>query len=120
MIRLCCSLIPPAELFFLVIAERKLNPIDKNDLLNIMLNGEDKETGAKLSEESIGNNVRLPYAIHFVRHLISTWRVAEYLPDCRYEFSVSYTSNVADFDYYAGHETTSGKNPAQYFGSYSF
>lgn len=40
-----------------VIAERRDNPIDKNDLLNKMLLGKDQKTGKGLSEENIRNNV---------------------------------------------------------------
>ena len=41
----------------LVIQERRDNPTDKQDLLNIMLNCEDKKTGKRLSDESIRYNV---------------------------------------------------------------
>ena len=40
-----------------VIQERRNNPTDKQDLLNIMLNGEDKKTGKRLSDDSIRYNV---------------------------------------------------------------
>ena len=43
--------------FFLVIAERKANPTDKKDLLHVMLEGKDPQTGKGLSMESIRNNV---------------------------------------------------------------
>ena len=42
----------------LVIADRKANPTEKNDLLNRMLNGKDPKTGKTLSDENIKNNVR--------------------------------------------------------------
>ena len=38
-------------------AERKANPIDKNDLLNKMLLGRDAKTGEGLSDKAITNNV---------------------------------------------------------------
>jgi hypothetical protein len=41
-----------------------MHPIDKKDLLEVMLNGRDKETGEGLSEENIAYNVRfLPSSI---------------------------------------------------------
>ncbi len=40
-----------------MIQERRDNPIDKDDLLNIMLHGVDKKTGKKLSDENIRHNV---------------------------------------------------------------
>ena len=40
-----------------MIQERRANPIEKDDLLNVMLNGVDKKTGKKLSDESIRYNV---------------------------------------------------------------
>ena len=40
-----------------MIRERRENPIEKEDLLNVMLNGVDKKTGKKLSDESIRYNV---------------------------------------------------------------
>lgn len=40
-----------------MIQDRRANPIDKEDLLNIMLNGVDKKTGKKLSDENIRHNV---------------------------------------------------------------
>ncbi|KAJ7579303.1 fatty acid hydroxylase [Mycena floridula] len=40
-----------------IIAERKANPVDKNDLLNTMLYQKDKETGQGLSDKSISNNL---------------------------------------------------------------
>lgn len=40
-----------------VLESRKANPTDKKDILNMMLTGVDKETGQKLSEQSIKNNV---------------------------------------------------------------
>ena len=46
-----------------MIQERRGNPTDKQDLLNIMLNCEDKKTGKRLSDESIRYNVSadIPY-----------------------------------------------------------
>ncbi|KAF8998906.1 cytochrome P450 oxidoreductase OrdA-like protein [Hymenopellis radicata] len=40
-----------------IIAERKANPTEKKDLLNVMLSGRDPKTGEGLSEETICNNV---------------------------------------------------------------
>ncbi|KAJ7579317.1 cytochrome P450 [Mycena floridula] len=40
-----------------IIAERKANPVDKNDLLNTMLFAKDKQTGQGLSDESISKNL---------------------------------------------------------------
>ena len=40
-----------------VLEYRKANPTDKKDILNMMMNGVDKETGQKLSDQSIKNNV---------------------------------------------------------------
>ncbi|EMD34573.1 hypothetical protein CERSUDRAFT_158100 [Gelatoporia subvermispora B] len=40
-----------------VLEERKAHPVDKNDLLNLMLNGVDKETGKKLPEQTIKHNL---------------------------------------------------------------
>ncbi|RPD61291.1 bifunctional P-450:NADPH-P450 reductase [Lentinus tigrinus ALCF2SS1-6] len=45
------------ELVDQLIQDRKDNPIDKEDLLNIMLNGVDKKTGKKLSDENIRHNL---------------------------------------------------------------
>ncbi|KAB5589306.1 Cytochrome P450 family protein [Ceratobasidium theobromae] len=36
-----------------IVQDRKKNPIEKNDLLNIMLNGKDPQTGQKLSDSNI-------------------------------------------------------------------
>ena len=41
-----------------VVAERKANPIEKKDLLTLMLNGKDPKTGKQLTDENISNNVR--------------------------------------------------------------
>ncbi|OCH86500.1 cytochrome P450 [Obba rivulosa] len=46
-----------AQLAEEIIAERKANPTDKNDLLNTMLNGKDPKTGKGLSDECIKNNL---------------------------------------------------------------
>ncbi|KAF9812238.1 hypothetical protein IEO21_06278 [Rhodonia placenta] len=46
-----------ADLADEIIAERRDNPIDKNDLLNKMLLGKDQKTGKGLSEENIRNNL---------------------------------------------------------------
>ncbi|EMD34546.1 hypothetical protein CERSUDRAFT_116692 [Gelatoporia subvermispora B] len=40
-----------------IIQERKAHPVEKNDLLNVMLNGVDKETGKKLPDENIKQNL---------------------------------------------------------------
>lgn len=40
-----------------IVAERKANPIDKNDLLNKMLLGRDAKTGEGLSDKAITNNL---------------------------------------------------------------
>ena len=40
-----------------VIAERRRNPTDKKDLLNIMLYSKDPKTGQSLSDVNIRNNV---------------------------------------------------------------
>lgn len=40
-----------------VIADRKKNPTDKPDLLNLMLKGVDQKTGQGLSDQSIRQNV---------------------------------------------------------------
>ncbi|KAK0212347.1 fatty acid hydroxylase [Desarmillaria ectypa] len=40
-----------------IIANRKQNPIDKKDLLDLMLNAKDPKTGQGLSEENIGHNL---------------------------------------------------------------
>jgi cytochrome P450/NADPH-cytochrome P450 reductase len=45
------------ELVDEIIQERRANPTEKHDVLNTMLNGVDKETGARLSDESIGYNL---------------------------------------------------------------
>ncbi|PBK73968.1 cytochrome P450 [Armillaria solidipes] len=45
------------ELANSIIADRKENPIDKKDLLDLMLNAKDPKTGQGLSEESIGHNL---------------------------------------------------------------
>ena len=42
----------------LVIANRKKNPVEKKDLLNIMLYQKDAKTGESLTDEAIRNNVR--------------------------------------------------------------
>lgn len=41
-----------------VVADRKKHPNEKKDLLDVMLNGRDKETGEGLSDENIAHNVR--------------------------------------------------------------
>ncbi len=40
-----------------VIEERRKHPTEKQDLLNIMLNGVDQKTGQRLSDQSIRQNV---------------------------------------------------------------
>lgn len=53
----------------LVIAERRRNPTDKRDLLNIMLYSKDPKTGEILSDLNIRNNVT--YSHHFIRGSLS-------------------------------------------------
>lgn len=64
--------------------QRKANPTDKKDILNMMMNGKDKETGQGLSEQVIKNNVSclstFCKVIHSSQYLIS---VASYVPHCR-------------------------------------
>lgn len=45
-------------MFGIVLEERKANPTDKKDILNLMMTGKDKETGQTLSDQSIKYNVR--------------------------------------------------------------
>ncbi|KAI0690214.1 cytochrome P450 [Cytidiella melzeri] len=40
-----------------ILEDRKANPKEKNDILNLMLTGKDKETGVGMSDESIRNNM---------------------------------------------------------------
>lgn len=40
----------------LVVAERKAHPVEKKDLLNLMLEGKDPKTGQQLSDKAISNN----------------------------------------------------------------
>ncbi|KAK0486339.1 fatty acid hydroxylase [Armillaria novae-zelandiae] len=63
------------ELANSIITDRKQNPIDKKDLLDLMLNAKDPKTGQGLSEESIGHNLLTfliagmcapPYIFHLV------------------------------------------------------
>ena len=42
----------------IVIADRKANPTDSKDSLNVMLIGKDSKTGQGLSDDSIRYNVR--------------------------------------------------------------
>lgn len=42
-----------------VLEDRKAHPVDKNDVLNLMMSGVDKETEQKLFEQSIKYNVRV-------------------------------------------------------------
>ena len=65
----------------LVIQERRDNPTDKQDLLNIMLNCEDKKTGKRLSDESIRYNVS-PHRDVFTAFKLIAGCVAAYFP-CR-------------------------------------
>jgi len=44
---------------FVVLEDRKANPIEKKDLLNVMLYGKDPKTGQGLSDDAIMRNVRL-------------------------------------------------------------
>lgn len=46
-----------------VIAERRRNPTDKKDLLNIMLFSKDPKTGESLSDVNIRNNVRRHFSL---------------------------------------------------------
>ena len=48
----------------------KANPTDKKDILNLMMNGKDKETGQGLSEKAIKNNVSRSRA--FYQHIYSS------------------------------------------------
>ena len=41
-----------------VLQDHKANPPEKDDLVQVMLNGRDKETGLGLPEDNIRNNVR--------------------------------------------------------------
>ena len=40
-----------------VLADRKAHPTDKKDILNVMLNAKDKETGLGMTEDNIRRNV---------------------------------------------------------------
>jgi hypothetical protein len=42
-----------------VVNNRKENPTDKKDLLNLMLSGKDPKTGEGMTDQSIVDNVRL-------------------------------------------------------------
>lgn len=44
-------------LLFPVVAKRKADPIEKKDLLTIMLNGQDSKTGQTMSDRNIAHNV---------------------------------------------------------------
>lgn len=46
------------QIYVAVIANRKKNPVEKKDLLNIMLYQKDAKTGESLTDEAIRNNVR--------------------------------------------------------------
>lgn len=48
----------------LVVADRRLHPTEKRDILYSMMNEKDPKTGLKLSDESITNNVG-PFIIVF-------------------------------------------------------
>lgn len=52
---------------FSVLDDRQAHPTEKNDLLNVMLNGRDVQTGMKLSDESIKQNVR------FIEFVLETY-----------------------------------------------
>lgn len=41
-----------------VIDRRKANPVDKKDLLSLMLEGKDPKTGESLPEKNVMHNVR--------------------------------------------------------------
>lgn len=42
-----------------VVDKRRRHPIDKNDLLNVMMKNTDSKTGERMTDESIINNVSL-------------------------------------------------------------
>ena len=41
-----------------VLEDRKVHPVEKKDILSMMVEGRDKETGLGMSEENIKYNVR--------------------------------------------------------------
>ena len=50
-----------------VLEDRKVHPVEKKDILSMMLEGRDKETGLGMSEENIKYNVcrpPFPSAVH--------------------------------------------------------
>lgn len=51
-------------LCFSVVASRKEHPVDKKDLLDLMLNGKDPKTGQGLSEDNIARNVCILPIVH--------------------------------------------------------
>lgn len=94
---------PPA-----VIDERRRHPIDKKDLLNIMLHSKDPKTGETLSDENIRNNVGHAHAGEYI---VDRFHIAPHILDSRY---VRFHSGIRlCFDTqtdrsHTGHETTSG------------
>ncbi|KAJ3920375.1 cytochrome P450 [Lentinula edodes] len=46
-----------SSFYFQVLQYRKVNPIDRKDMLNVMLNGRDPRTGARMSDNSIIDNL---------------------------------------------------------------
>ena len=71
--------------YYLVIADRKQNPIEKKDFLNTMLYSKDRKTGELRSDETIRNNVR--FISNHVNLYLNTHDVAFAAVDvfgCRY------------------------------------
>ena len=64
--------------FRAVITERKENPQDKKDLLNVMLDGKDPVTKKGLPVENIRNNVRVP--VHLPSYYMLNLSVASDFP----------------------------------------
>ena len=95
-------------IFLSVVADHRVHPPEKPDLVQVMLTGRDKETGLGLTDESVKNNVRLEW-VPVTVNATDFELAAAYIPNC---WSASFISphnrNALTCIQYGGHETTSG------------
>ena len=96
-----------------VIADRKANPTDKNDLLNRMLSGKDPKSGKGLSDDNIKNNVGINQCCSGCQ---IQWSNIQSFDSCSRSSLLVRSIFVLDGTFThdrlcKGHETTSGTAP---------
>ena len=68
-------------IFLSVVADHKVHPPEKPDLVQVMLTGRDKETGLGLTDESVKNNVCLEW-VPVTVNATDLELAAAYIPNC--------------------------------------